>query len=87
MGARPWVRAQMDGTDGFQARRSPKHPAKIHADLAKSALEAADIDAFVRGGDVNSARWIPGNPIELWVRPEDVERAIEILGADETFSD
>jgi hypothetical protein len=87
MGAHPWCAPRwMERTDSrLVVLRS--YPAKIHADLAKSALEAADIDAFVRGGDVNSARWVPGNPIELWVRPEDVERAIEILGADETFSD
>ena len=57
-------------------------PAKLHADLAKSALEASEIEAFVRGDE----RWVPGAPIELWVRSEDVERANEILGDEETFS-
>jgi hypothetical protein len=54
--------------------------------LAKSALEAGEIDAFINGGNYNSARWAPGLPIELWVRPEDVERANEILGGEETIS-
>ena len=62
------------------------YPARLHAELAKSALEAGEIEAFIRGGDVNSARWVPGAPIELWVRSEDVERANEILGDEETFS-
>jgi hypothetical protein len=61
------------------------YPARIHADLAKSALEAYDIEAFVRGGGGNSRRWISGMPIEVWVSSEDVERANEILGDEERF--
>jgi hypothetical protein len=53
----------MDST--FVALRS--YPAKIHADLARSALQARDIEAFVRGGDGSSARGFTGNPIEVWV--------------------
>jgi len=58
----------------------------MQADLAKSALEAGEIGAFINGGNYNSARWAPDSPIELWVRPEDVKRAPEILGDEETIS-
>lgn len=71
----------MDST--FIALRS--YPAKIHADLARSALEASGINAFVRGGDGSSARWVPGNPIEVWVNASDVARANEILGSEKKF--
>ena len=63
------------------------YPARIHADLALSALHAHAIESFVRGGEGNLGRWVPGNPIELWVRSEDVERANDVLGDEETFSD
>jgi hypothetical protein len=38
------------------------------------------------GGTVSSQRWTPGVPIEVWVREEDVERAKEMLGPEERFS-
>jgi hypothetical protein len=51
------------------------------ADMAKSALEAAGIDSFVRsddGGGMRPGLW-PGNGVEVVVRVEDVEAAREIL--------
>jgi len=51
------------------------------ADIAKSALDAADIDSFVRsddGGGTRTGLW-PGNGVELVVRGEDVQAAREIL--------
>jgi hypothetical protein len=51
------------------------------ADVAKGALEAADIDSFVRADDAGGMRphlWMGG--VELIVRAEDVERANEVLG-------
>ena len=57
----------------------------IHAELAKSALEAYGIDAAINGGPQ------PVRPetttIDLLVREEDLEAALEILGPEERFSD
>jgi hypothetical protein len=53
---------------------------KFEADLAKSALEAADIDSLIRADDAGGLRpglWMGG--IELLVRQEDAARAEEIL--------
>lgn len=50
------------------------------ADIAKTALEAAGIDAMLRSDDCGGMRphlWMGG--IELLVRVEDRQRAIEIL--------
>jgi hypothetical protein len=50
------------------------------ADIAKTALEAAGIDAILRSDDCGGLRphlWMGG--IELLVRAEDGQRAIEIL--------
>jgi hypothetical protein len=63
------------------------YPAAIHAELAKSALQASGIAAFVRGGTLNDQRWEPGVAIEIWVPEGDVDRANEILGTKEHFSD
>ena len=54
---------------------------EIEAELARSALEAADIDAAVRTDDAGGARpamWMSG--VRLLVRAEDAERADQILG-------
>jgi hypothetical protein len=54
----------------------------IDAQLAKTALEAAEIDAIIRADDAGGMRphlWV-GSGVELVVRAEDVERANEILG-------
>ena len=56
----------------------------IDAQLAKTALEAADIDSMIRADDAGGMRphlWV-GSGVELVVRAEDVERANEVLGAE-----
>jgi Putative prokaryotic signal transducing protein len=52
------------------------------ADLARSALDAAGIDAMVRadsGGDMRPALAWAGDGFQVVVREEDVEAAREIL--------
>ncbi len=52
------------------------------ADLARSALDAAGIDAMVRadsGGDMRPALAWAGDGFEVIVREDDVEAAREIL--------
>jgi len=54
---------------------------RFEADTAKSALDAAHIDALVRHDDAGGMRpglWV-GRGVELIVRAEDLERAKEIL--------
>ena len=54
---------------------------KIDADLAQGALEAADIEAIVSADDAGGTRpelWVGGG-VRVLVRPEDAERAKEIL--------
>jgi hypothetical protein len=51
------------------------------ADMAKSALDAADIDSFVRsddGGGMRPGMWA-GNGVEVVVRAEDLDAAREVL--------
>jgi hypothetical protein len=53
---------------------------KFDAEMAKSALDAANIDAMVKADDAGGTRpglWLGG--VELLVRAEDAERAAEIL--------
>jgi hypothetical protein len=53
---------------------------QIDAEVAKSALDAADIAALVRADDAGGMRphmWVGG--VELLVREEDAARAREIL--------
>lgn len=54
---------------------------RIEAEAARTALEAAGIDALVRGDDAGGVQ--PGlwrsNPVEMIVRAEDAEQAREIL--------
>ena len=53
------------------------------AEVAKSALEAANIDAMIKADDCGGVRpglWMSG--VELIVRAEDAARANEVLGKD-----
>ena len=53
------------------------------AEVAKSALEAAQIDSMIKADDCGGVRpglWMSG--VELIVRAEDAERANEVLGQD-----
>jgi hypothetical protein len=60
----------------------------VHAELAKSALNAYEIDAAINGGLTSPQAVRPGTgTIDLMVREEDVEAALEILGPEERFSD
>jgi hypothetical protein len=60
-----------------------RYPALIHAELAKSALGAYEIDAAIqRGPYPRDAATFDG-----LVRSEDVEAALKILGPEETFGD
>jgi hypothetical protein len=55
----------------------------IEAELARSALEAAAIDALVWADDCGGTRphlWMGG--VRLMVRAEDAERAREVLNAE-----
>lgn len=61
---------------------------RIEADLARSALEAADIPAMVVADDAAGLRpslWVSG--VRLLVRRPDVARAREILDAAEPLED
>jgi hypothetical protein len=60
-----------------------RFPAIVHAELAKSALEAYEIDAAIKGGAQPIRPEI--ETIDLMVREEDVEAALEILGPEERF--
>jgi hypothetical protein len=53
----------------------------IGAEVAKSALEAADVDSFIQSEDAGGMRPHLGmNQARLVVRAEDAERARDILG-------
>ncbi len=55
----------------------------IEAELAKSALEAAEIDAMIRADDCGGTRphmWMGG--IQLIVREEDAQQARVILSTE-----
>jgi hypothetical protein len=58
-------------------------PAMVHAELAKSALAAYEMDAAINDG----VRVGGSGTIDLLVREEDVEAALEILGPEERYSD
>ena len=54
---------------------------RFEADVAKSALDAVDIESIIRADDAGGMRpamWM-GQPVELLVRADDAERAEEIL--------
>jgi hypothetical protein len=56
----------------------------IDADLAKSALEAAGIESMIKSDDCGGVRphlWMGG--VQLLVRDQDAQRALEILNPDE----
>jgi putative signal transducing protein len=54
------------------------------AELAKSALESAEIQSIVQADDAGGVQpglWV-GRGVELLVRTEDAARANEVLGKD-----
>jgi hypothetical protein len=54
---------------------------RFEADVAKSALDAADIESLVRpddAGGMQPGMWM-GQPVELVVTADDAERAQEVL--------
>jgi hypothetical protein len=56
----------------------------IDAELAKSALDAAEIQSIVQADDAGGVQpglWV-GRGVELLVRTEDAARANEVLGKD-----
>lgn len=58
------------------------------AELAKSALEAAGIDAMIRSDDCGGLRphlWMGG--VQVLVRAEDRHRALEVLDEQAIVSD
>ncbi len=58
------------------------YPNRFEADVARSALEAADIESLVRSDDyggVQPGLWL-ARGVELLVREEDAPRAEEVLG-------
>jgi hypothetical protein len=55
----------------------------VHAELAKSALEAYEIAAALN----NSVPAGGSGTVDLLVREEDVDAALEILGAEKPFQD
>jgi len=61
------------------------YPAVIHAELAKSALQAYGIECAIDSGSFSG---VPGRfgGVQLRVREEDVEAALKILGPEEKFS-
>ena len=61
-----------------------RFPAMIHAEVAKSALAAYEIDAAIKGGAQPIRPEI--ETIDLMVREEDVKAALEILGPEQRFS-
>jgi hypothetical protein len=55
-------------------------PNRIEADLAKSALDAAELESMVRADDAGGTQtglWMAG--VDLLVREEDAREAEEIL--------
>ena len=60
-----------------------RYPALIHAELAKSALAAYEIDAAIQRGPYPR----DAATFDVLVRDEDVQTALEILGPEETFRD
>ena len=56
----------------------------IDAELAKSALDAVDIDSFIQTDDAGGMRphMLFAQGARLVVRAEDVERATTVLDAD-----
>jgi len=59
-----------------------RYPAEIHAELARSALEASGVPSAIQRGPYPKL----AATFDLMVREEDVAAANEILGPEETFS-
>jgi hypothetical protein len=59
-----------------------RYPAMIHAELAKSALEARNIPATIQRGPYSTSVLA----FDLLIREEDVQDANGILGPEETFT-
>ncbi len=60
----------------------------IEAELAKGALETADIESMVSADDAGGMRpglWVSG--VRLLVRAEDAARAAEVLTSDGTATE
>jgi len=57
---------------------------RIDAEVAQSALEAAEIDSMLRSDDAGGLRphMALQNGVELLVRSEDAQAAVEILDTD-----
>ena len=58
----------------------------MHAELAKSASDAEGIENTIVGGESTLQDGLGDATIELIVMADDVQRAIAILGPEETFS-
>jgi hypothetical protein len=59
---------------------------RFEADVAKSALDAVEIESMVRADDAGGMRpgmWM-GSAVELLVRSDDLQRAVEILDTTAT---
>ena len=56
----------------------------IDAELAQTALEAAGIESMIRVDDLGGMRphMQMSNGVQLLVREEDVDRALEVLGTE-----
>ena len=55
----------------------------FEADVAKSALDAAGIDSFIRADDAHGAQpglWM-GHGVDLIVRAEDADSAAQVLSS------
>lgn len=62
------------------------YPARIHADLARSALAASGIDCLIEGDDAGRERRWPNNEVRLLVAVDDLEAVNDILGPPEGFT-
>jgi hypothetical protein len=58
----------------------------IHAEVAKSTLEAYGADAAILGGTLDERPDFLDRSIDLMVKRADLERARDILGPEERFS-
>jgi Putative prokaryotic signal transducing protein len=59
-----------------------RYPAQIHAELAKSALDASGIKVYIQRGSGGGLL----ATVDIWVRAEDAQAANAILGPEETFT-
>ncbi len=79
----------MDGRDDSRFEVIGNFLTRVDAEIARGALLAEGIEATVAADDAAGTRphlWLSG--VRLWIRAEDVPRALEILReAEETGSD